>query len=134
MNLIVGDYFKTETTFVQYSKMACDLISWLRSKTYVLAGLRDIQIQSGKMPLTAICAVITRWTAHYLAFRRLLELKLPLRALVNQDAMAPSGQQILVPLGSTAANKRKAHEMVAIIENPTFWLSLDRYATHYSSS
>ena len=134
MNLIVGDYFKTETTFVQYSKMACDLISWLRSKTYVLAGLRDIQIQSGKMPLTAIRPVITRWTAHYLAFRCLLELKLPLWALINQDAMAPSGQQILVPLGSMAANKRKAREMVAIIENPTFWLSLDRYAMHYSSS
>ena len=114
--------------------MACDLISWLRSKTYVLASLRDIQIQSGKMPLSVIRAVITRWTAHYLAFRCLLELKLPLRALVNQDAMAPSGQQILVPLGSTAANKKKAREMVAIIENPTFWLSLDRYATHYSSS
>ena len=123
-------------TFVQYSKMACDLISglsWLRSKTYVLAGLWDIQIQSRNLPVTIICTVITRWTVHCLAFRHLLELKLPLWALVNQDAMASSGQQILIPLGSTAANKRKARKMVAIIKNPTFWHSLDQYAMHYLS-
>ena len=127
MNLVVGDYFKAETIFVQHSKMACELISWLHGKTSVLARLWDIQMQSGKQPLTVIRAVLTRWMAHYLAFRRLLELQLPLWALVNQDAMVSPGQQILVPPGSSAANKRKAREMVAIIKDSNFWHLLARY-------
>jgi hypothetical protein len=65
--------------------------------------------------------------AHYLAFRRLLELKLYIVALVNEDAMAPEDQKILTPQGSTTANKKKAREMVAVIEDGSFWHSLARY-------
>lgn len=126
VNLVVGDYFKVETIYVEHSKMACELIGWLRSKTFILAHLREIQIQSGKLALSVIRAVLSRWTAHYLAFRRLLELQHPLRALVNRDAMAPPDQQILSPSSGTAANKRKAHEMKEIIENSGFWHSLAR--------
>ncbi|KAH9079140.1 hypothetical protein EDB83DRAFT_2178078, partial [Lactarius deliciosus] len=124
--LIVGDYFKAESIYVKHSKMASELISWLRSKTYVLACLRQIQTQYRKPPLTVIRAVLTRWTAHYLAFKRLLELQLALRALVTQDAMASSNQQVFISPGLTAANKRKAHAMKAIIEDDTFWHSLAR--------
>lgn len=127
VNLVVGDYFKVETIYVEHSKMACDLIGWLRSKTFVLANLRDIQIQSGRKPLTVIRAVLTRWTAHYLAFQRLLELQHPLQALVNRDAMPPPDQRVLNPQSGTAANKRKAREMTAIIQNSGFWHSLARY-------
>ncbi len=129
MNLVVGDYFKVETIYVKHSKMACDLIGWLRSKTYVLACLRDVQTRSGKPPLTVIHAVLTRWTAHYLAFRRLLELRYALQNLVNHDAMAPTDQQILCPSGSSVANRRKAHEMIATIEDASFWHSLARCET-----
>ena len=107
--------------------MACELISWLCGKTSVLMRLWDIQTQSGKQPLTVICAVLTRWMAHYLAFRHLLKLKLPLQALVNQDVMVSPGQQILIPLGLSAANKRKVHEMVVIIEDSNFWHLLAWY-------
>ena len=106
--------------------MASELIGWLRSKTFVLAHLREIQIQSGRLALAVIRAVITRWTAHYLAFRRLLELQHPLQALVARDAMALPDQQILNPSSGTAANKRKAQEMKAIIQNSGFWHSLAR--------
>ena len=87
-------------------------------------------MQSGKKPLTVIRAVLTRWTAHYLAFKRLLELQHPLRALVTHDKMAQPDQHILIPSGSTAANKRKAREMIAIIEDSTFWHSLARCETY----
>lgn len=131
MNLIVGDYFKAETIFVTHSKLACELITWLRSKTTILARLRDIQCRYGKSPITVIRAVLTRWTAHYLAFRRLLELKLFIQALVSEDAMAPEDQKILTPQGSSTANKRKAREMVVIIEDGRFWHSLARYETFF---
>ncbi|KAI9442952.1 ribonuclease H-like domain-containing protein [Lactarius indigo] len=130
VNLIVGDYFKAESIYVKHSKMASDLISWLRSKMYVLARLQEIQTQNGRPPLTVIRAVLTRWTAHYLAFKRLLELELPLRTLITQDAMASSDQQVFISPGLTTANKRKAREMKAVIEDSTFWHSLARLKTH----
>ncbi|KAG2145913.1 hypothetical protein DEU56DRAFT_731895, partial [Suillus clintonianus] len=78
INLIVGNYFKTSggTVYLGYSKKASDLISWLRSTTLVLATLRDIHVALNSTNpshphcvLTVIRAVLTRWTAHYLAFR-----------------------------------------------------------------
>ncbi|KAH9068192.1 hypothetical protein EDB83DRAFT_2222872, partial [Lactarius deliciosus] len=130
VNLIVGDYFKVETVYTKHSKMACELISWLRSKTQVLARLRVVQVQSGMQPLSVIRAVLTRWTAHYLAFRRLLQLHRPLTVLVNSDAMALPHQRILVSPGLSASNKRRAQEMVVIIEDGSFWHSLARLKTH----
>jgi hypothetical protein len=68
--------------------------------------------------------------AHYLAFRRLLELKLYIVALVNEDAMAPEDQKILTPQGSTTANKKKAHEMVAVLRmevSGTPWLGTNLF-------
>ncbi|KAI9438469.1 hypothetical protein BJY52DRAFT_1129538, partial [Lactarius psammicola] len=124
VNLIMGDYFKAETIFMKYSKMALELITWLCSKTYVLAHLQEVQVASGKSPLTVICAVLTRWMAHYLAFSRLLELQHPIRALVNHNAMALPDQKIFTPSGMMAANKKKAHQMTSIIEDPSFWQSL----------
>ena len=100
--------------------MASELITWLHSKTYVLAHLREVQVASGKLPLTVIRAVLTRWMAHYLAFSHLLELQHPIRALVNHDTMALPDQKIFTPPGMTAANKKKVHQMTSIIEDPSF--------------
>lgn len=126
INLVVGDYFSIQTAYIEYSKTACELITWLRSKTYILAQLKDVQVKSGKQPLAVIRAVLTRWTAHYLAFSRLLELQHPLKVLVSHDAMAQPNNKILNPSGGNAASKKKAREMVAIIENSAFWHALAR--------
>ena len=40
--------------------------------------------------------------------------------------MAAPDKKILVPSGGSAANKRKAREMIATIEDPVFWHSLAR--------
>jgi len=133
VNLIVRDYFKVETIYVLYIKMTCELIGWLHSKTYVLSHLWDVQIWNGKTALTVICTVLTRWMAHYLAFKHLLELQHPLQALVNHDAMASPDQLILNPLGGTTANKRKADKMIAIIKDSGFWHSLAWYELYLTS-
>ena len=112
--------------YITYSKAACELITWLRSKTYILVQLKEVQVQSGNHVRAVIRAVLTRWTAHYLAFSRLLELQHPLKVLVSHDAMAAPDKKILVPSGGSAANKRKAREMIATIEDPVFWHSLAR--------
>ena len=96
INLIVGDYFKAETSFTMYSKVAGELISWLRSKTYILALLREAQLEFNLPILTIIRAVLTRWTAHYLAFKRLLEVHRALRHLVSKDELRlPADSQLI---------------------------------------
>lgn len=92
--------------------MATQLITWLRSKTRILAHL----------PLAVLQAVLTRWTAHYVAYRRLLQLYPTLRSLVLSDLTKPDSTKVLV--SGDAAAKRKGREMVKIIENPTFWHSI----------
>lgn len=72
-NLIVGDFFKSDTEFLQYTDKATELIGWLWGKTYILA-LREVQQTNSLRVLAVIRAVLTRWTAHYLAYRRLLEI------------------------------------------------------------
>ncbi len=74
INLIVGDYFKVNQGFLKYSTLATELITWLRSKTFLLVLIWEVQKEKGLQVITVIQAVITRWTGHYLAYRHLLEL------------------------------------------------------------
>ena len=73
-NLIVGDFFRSDAEFLQYTDKATELIGWLQGKTYVLALLCDIQQTNSLHVLAVICAVLTCWTAHYLAYCHLLEI------------------------------------------------------------
>jgi hypothetical protein len=109
INLVVGDYFRSDSNVLKYTDLATQLITWLRSKTRILAHL----------PLSVLRAVLTRWTAHYVAYRRLLQLYPSLKGLVLSDLTKPDAEKVLVS-GDSAA-KRKAREMVAVIENPSFW-------------
>jgi hypothetical protein len=121
INLVVGDYFSIWTDYINHSQSACELITWLRSKTYILAQLNDVQLKSGKQARTVIHAVLTRWTAHYLVFSRLLKLQYPLKALVTRNAMVMPNEQILIPSSGTSASKKKAAQMVNLIESGAFW-------------
>ena len=91
---MVGDYFKVSEAqvFVTCTKHATELITWLQSKTQVLAMLRDIQKginlanpSASHRILSVIQAILTRWTAHYLAYHRLLDLINPLKILVAHE-------------------------------------------------
>ncbi|KAK2465809.1 hypothetical protein APHAL10511_002353 [Amanita phalloides] len=73
-NLIVGDFFRSDTEFLQYTDKATELIGWLWGKTYVLTLLHDVQQTNSLHVLAVIHTVLTRWTAHYLAYCHLLEI------------------------------------------------------------
>lgn len=127
INLVVGDYFKCrDSTFTQVSTLATELITWLRSKTFVLALLRAIQEENGQATLSVIRAVLTRWTAHYLAYCRLLELEPSLRLLAQKDAMKDEHDSQLIT--GDARAKAKAREMVGLIldRDNTFWSAIRR--------
>ncbi|KAJ7781902.1 hypothetical protein DFH07DRAFT_723434, partial [Mycena maculata] len=111
--------------FLKYSKQATELITWLHSKTFVLAHIRRIQMENGHHPVSIIRAVLTRWTAHYLAYCQLSEVMQTLQALALQDFMHPSNDKLLTTGDKKA--KTKARAMIKIINNPNFWRAIERY-------
>lgn len=68
INLVVGDFFESHSTLLSTSTYADELITWLQSKSQVLALLcgkcRELRLNVASV----LRAVITRWTAHYLAY------------------------------------------------------------------
>jgi hypothetical protein len=126
INLVVGDYFKfaAEDVLV-YTDKASELITWLRSKTLVLALLRTAQMNATGHAKAVIRAVITRWTAHFQAYRRLLELKSTLTSIVYADEARPDNQKLIVTGDAKAKSKSKA--MTDVIKDPQFWVGIARY-------
>ncbi|KAH9162790.1 ribonuclease H-like domain-containing protein [Lactarius sanguifluus] len=123
-NLIVGDFFRSNAEFLQHTDKATELIGWLRGKTYILALLREVQQTNSLHVLAVIHAVLTRWTAHYLAYRRLLEIRLSLQILVeNDEKLERKSQQLL--LGDTSTRER-SQKNISIIKNSAFWHALAR--------
>ena len=127
VNLIVGDYFKSQASVLEFADSTTELISWLCSKTQILALLREIQARYGENAVKAVIrAVLTRWTAHYQAYARLLDLHVLLVMLVDMDSCRPEKEQCVI--AGDAKSKKKAKDMVTLIKNNTFWTSLLRYA------
>jgi hypothetical protein len=83
-NLIVGDLFKVKDDYGVYGDMVQELITWLCSKTQVLAILHEIQIATIGKTLAVLRAVLTHWLSHYLAYCHLLELRPALELLVTK--------------------------------------------------
>jgi len=97
----------------------------------VLSMLRDIQNalntanpSQTRRVLSVIRAVLTCWTAHYLAFRRLLDLRITLDILVKQERERGNDAKIVT---GDAASRRKAKEMIELIDDPLMWHTLARY-------
>ena len=107
---------------MECAEQANEVIIWLRSRTFLLALLTEIQESNGKPPLTVILAVLTRWTTHYLSYKRLLELQSSLFMLKDHSRLQESG---------TRESQQKTDEMVGIIGNPVFWHHLAQYVEFY---
>ncbi|KAG0702163.1 hypothetical protein DFH29DRAFT_805286, partial [Suillus ampliporus] len=68
-NLIVRNLFKAKDDYGQYGDLAQELITWLHSKTHVLALLHELQMSTIRKTLAIIHAVLTQWLSHYLVYR-----------------------------------------------------------------
>ncbi|KAI0090050.1 ribonuclease H-like domain-containing protein, partial [Irpex rosettiformis] len=104
------------------------VISWLRSKTYVLAQLQIFQEHSnpGVLPKSVVRAVLTRWTSHFLAYQRLLFLRPYIMTMVQQDSNASESQIIT---GSSSA-KAKAVEIISYLNDDKFWSAVKQMELH----
>jgi hypothetical protein len=109
-----------------FTDYATDLITWLHSKTQILALLRDVQAKLGENVVKAVIrAVLTRWTAHYQAYSRLLDLRSVLVMVVDVD-LCRSEKDRCVVVGD-AKTRKKAMDMVLLIQKNEFWKALLRY-------
>lgn len=108
---MVCDFFKSRSNLLRWSKDAVELIGWLRRKDGILSELS----------LTIIRAVLTRWTCHYQAYSRLLQVRKELIAIFAQDSVTPR----IVFIGDDEQRER-AEEMETIIKNDDFWKGLLR--------
>ncbi|KAF8162557.1 hypothetical protein B0H34DRAFT_651679, partial [Crassisporium funariophilum] len=74
-------------------------------------------------------AILTRWTAHLRAYKRLLLVRPNLVSIVHQDnARTPENKLIITGDTKTKARSRK---MCDVIKNNLFWVSLVWYKLHY---
>ncbi|THH14935.1 hypothetical protein EUX98_g9540 [Antrodiella citrinella] len=126
INLVVGDYFKVTTPILTYSEKATNLISWLRSRTIILALLRQIQIDSRRDVLTILRAVLTRWTSHLRAYQRLLDVLPSLRVMVAAEEARPVAMRLIL----VGDGKARAEKMFRLINDSLFWQSLARVVRH----
>ena len=121
--MVVGDYFGDQKSLIPWTKQAAKLIGWLRGKSLVLAMLRKVRKEAGLPALSVLRAVLTRWTAHYMAYRHLLELYTALVGVIAVDEMqADPGKKMFITGDAKACAKAK--EMVRIVKDPVFWHTL----------
>ncbi|CDO76574.1 hypothetical protein BN946_scf184831.g10 [Trametes cinnabarina] len=129
VNLVIGDYLGSGSRILAIADDAEELISWLRRRTLVLARIREVQAANGKSFFAIIRPVATRWTSHYLAFKRLLELQPTLTAILASDRVSGGETTFMAGIKGSAA-KAKARQMLALIEDGAFWHSLNRIKLH----
>jgi hypothetical protein len=117
INLIVGDFLSLKIDLLKCVPKALEVVKWFNNHNCASGILRaeQLSILNGKA-LTLVLPVVTRWTAHYLSLRRLLQVKGPIKACYNKYASI-----LLLCAGSKANAKRKAEEVQEIIEDPSFW-------------
>ncbi|KAG6807852.1 hypothetical protein H0H92_006199 [Tricholoma furcatifolium] len=116
INLIVGDIFKVKGAFVQCMEGAIEVIKWFNNHSRAHGMLNDVQRQKLLKVLALILPVLTRWTSHYLAIRRLLELEIAFKQL-----LLDSKPVILTCAGEKREAKEKAMEIMGILEGYNFW-------------
>ncbi|KAF8750324.1 hypothetical protein RHS01_09373 [Rhizoctonia solani] len=127
INLIVGDYFKRLPAKLQVMDAAYWLVHWFRNHSFALGLLRKCQAQeyNGRV-LALILPVLTRWTAHYCAAARLLDVMHAIRICI-----AKHEAEILESAGPIHSDARKlAVSTLAIATASEFWEELLVIKTH----
>jgi hypothetical protein len=116
---------KAEPSFVEQSSKANTLITWLRGKTAII-GLVRARCRLSNLPeLSIIRPVPTRWTAFCLAYKRLLRLRNVLELVMQEELLKNEADRLIVQ--GKRDTKQKAIDMIAVIQDPTFWFAMQRY-------
>lgn len=116
INLIVGDYLSLRIPFLECVPRAMELIKWTNNHSRALGIFRQEQMSTYGKVLALIRPVITRWTAHYLSLRRLLEVDIPMKT-----AWLKHSDKMLACVGPKADAQAQAMSIKEIVEDHQFW-------------
>lgn len=83
----------------------------------------QVRLKPSSPPLTVIRPVLTRWTSHFLAYRRLLELRRSIETIIEEDEDRLDSQLIT----GTASAKHKAREIMQYLKDDAFWKAVKQY-------
>ncbi|KAH7913714.1 ribonuclease H-like domain-containing protein [Hygrophoropsis aurantiaca] len=116
LNLVVGDYFKVKLSFLETAEKAIMVIKWFNNHSRAHGIFHDEQMITYHKFIALILPVITRWTCHFLSFRRLLRVSVALRAccIKKRDDLEVCG-------GDKRSEKIKAREVISIVASVEFW-------------
>ncbi|KAJ7917761.1 ribonuclease H-like domain-containing protein [Mycena leptocephala] len=124
--LMLGDYLSVHEKAAEVAEWATDLIHWILGHDRVRKIFDDAQFEKNFKIVVYLLANLTRWTTHYLAFQRLLHLKVPLRyaAFLRREEIIAA--QIGAEKNRKAIDKMKktATAQLDLIENNEFWALL----------
>lgn len=102
--------------------MALEVVKWFNSHSRALGKLRDVMKSKLGKVLCLILPVITRWTSHYLATSRLLELEKVFKQLLLDDQ-----GDLCLCAGERREAREKAEEILGFLEKTDFWPNLRLY-------
>ena len=131
--MILGDYFKEYPYGALITEQATDLIAWINNHGKVRsifdAAQKRISLgRTGKaVILCYLCANLTRWTTHCIAFMRLLLVKLALQTAVIE--FRPAIIKAQVGVATSSDGRRLAADAEAhcdLIEDHSFWNGLEQ--------
>ena len=125
--LTLGDYFKENQAGAKTAEEATNLLGWLLGHQRVRAIFDEAQaLRNHGTVLTYLVANLTRWTTHYTAFRRLLDLKTPIRHAVVLSRNDIIGAQVGAEHNQGKRRKLSdaANSQCDIIESAEFWNQL----------
>jgi hypothetical protein len=107
--------------------MATVLIGWILSHDRVRKIFDAAQYAKNFVVLVYLVANLTRWTTHYLAFRRMLLLKAPLRHAAYLQREEIIAAQVGAEKNAKAKAKMTAmaNEQCDVIESNNFWTGLE---------
>lgn len=117
---MVGDYLKPASLIKVAAEEAIEIVKFFNNHSRPLGLLRAQMKRSpdlGKV-LTLIKPVLTRWTCHLLAMRRLLEVRKPMISCVNEHE-----DEILASLQPKQVGK--ARHLLRRVMAPDFWSSIE---------
>jgi hypothetical protein len=127
INLIVGDYLSLRIDSLTCLPKAFLLIKWMNNHSRALGMFRREQLQTTNKILVLILPVITRWMAHYLSLRRLLDIEISIRA-----CWIKYGQEMIECAGPKFDVQQMACKIQAIAEDPQFWAQVKKYVLSQS--
>ncbi|KAI0072875.1 hypothetical protein K474DRAFT_1650318 [Panus rudis PR-1116 ss-1] len=127
INLIFGEYLQLPQ-YHHCIELALEVIKWFNNHGKALSLLQEEQKQTYKdrlIPLMLLLPVITRWTAHYCAITRLLQICIAVKACCLRHEEA-----LLVCAGRAQEHVNKAQSILDTVSDPTFWRKLTEIKTH----